>query len=636
MVEPTALPLRILIDDVDVSSSVPFQSLSFEDYARRVSYFRFTSENPTGVTPARSQTVVISSTIDGTNIFDGYIVGLETKKRDNGIKTEYVIEAADKKIRLERSVLDYAELSGSDASILSTLLTNTYPDISDLFDFSSGVDSFISDMAMTTNNQTLLDALNNLSDLAGGANWRFDTASGGSDTVTFDAGGYSSYALNEYDPAVFGGLTLSDTATGNPGNAASVTRSPQILAAQGFSVKITLPSSDTVTELTFDVFITFTGNFDIGIDILDSSGSTLHTQTFDQGDFTTDVWKSIVATVDFVDDPFSSFTDTAYSIQIRKTSGTDTPEFRLDNLKFTLVSGGTSDLNWAAAPDAADFNFDIQTGDEFAFDIDTFDGDFDDFNSVTVVGGKEDVSVVWTYESDGDLDHFALETWIKNIVVEKNTNTDASPTWTVQADGVFGTDLLTSQGGIKDVLYDPEEHWLWFNSTPANLSKSIRVSGEIERPLRVRVEELTDGEPTYATSVFDDSITTQQEAVQKAQSLLDKRNAIRRITFKTYEPGLKPGQSIDIDDSGRGLNETLVITNIKTKWLGASGNALFTVVCGEDDLPSADIMIANNDKRSRQNALGAATTTSTINFLLDADGSTRLFDADGNTLFESS
>lgn len=609
MVAPTTYVVSILVNDVEVVSFVPFSTMSFDDNARDVSYFRFTIENPSGVTPARAQTVVITN--GAIVIFDGFIMALETKKRDNGIKIEYVIEAADKKVLLQKSVLDYNELSGSDASILSSLLSNTYPDLTDDFDFGTGVDSYLSDMDFNVGDDSLLDALNGLSDLAGGANWRFDNVAGGDATITFDDGG-AAYTIPVGSQ---GGVTTG----GNPDNCVAATG---VTLNQYVSVEFDLGESKSITDFNFDYFVT--DRLEVTLELYVDSFLAFNNQIF----ATSGAWETRSGL---------TVTETGQVIEIRLVASDTQADMRIDNIEFPgALTGGdnTPELQWGLGADATDFDLDIQSGDEFALDIDLFEGDFDDFNSITVIGGKEEVSVVWTYESDGDLDHFALELPIKNIVIDKNTGTDGSPIWTTQDDGIFGTDLLSSQGGSKEILYDPEKAWLWFNNTPPNLSKSIRVSGEIERPVRVRVEDVASGDRTYATTHFDDSVKSQEEAVALGQSLLDKRNAISRVTFKTYEPTLKPGQSINIADSARGLDETLTITNIQTKWIGASGHALFTVTCGEDDLPSADILIANNDKRSRKNATPAATTTATINFLFDTDGS-KLFDTDGKTLFEA-
>ena len=54
MVAPTAYDVTILINDVDVSDNVAYDTLSIDSHARTVSYMRMTVENPSGVTPTGS------------------------------------------------------------------------------------------------------------------------------------------------------------------------------------------------------------------------------------------------------------------------------------------------------------------------------------------------------------------------------------------------------------------------------------------------------------------------------------------------------------------------------------------------------------------------------------------------------
>ena len=624
---PSAFNLSILVNDVEMISFIPFESMSFVDYPTRVSYFNFTIENPSSAPALHDSVIILSGT---TVIFVGNIVELNERKRDNGITTTYELECADFKIKLMKSYLIRAEYTGSDTTILANLLLNTYPDLTSYFDFDTNVTSFLSDMALDTNENSLLDALNELAELAGGAAWRFDLVLP-IVTVDYDSG-YSTYVNSQV--GIF--TTFAEAAIGNPGNALQGLFAGSLSPGDWFQTTVTLPASVSITNAMLDFYVDSDSPSIVWyIEVWD--GGVLQVtfiSTFAYGADPSPVWRS----EDILNDAFNPEELPVTGDEVRFkliTGGTPaTNDWRIDNLK--IIGGDEKDgLVWDSTPDASSFNIDIQSGNEFAFDLDLFEGSLEDYNSITVIGGSIDVAVDYTMESDGDLIYFPIATHIRDIVVYKNTGTDGSPTWTVQSDGQWGVDELTGAGGSKDVLYDAVEHWLVFNSTPSNLSKSIRLTGTIKKPIRVRVEEVGAGDPTYATTVYAENVQTEDEAVAYGHSLLAENNAIKRVTFKTYEPGLKPGQNIDLDDSARGLNETLRITKISTRWLGASGHAEFTVECGNDESEDAGVLIANNDIRSRENRDANVAVTSTINTLFDADGTTVLTDTNGRRLYES-
>jgi hypothetical protein len=790
MVAPSTYPLTIKVNDVDVTANVDFSTIDFQDHATQVSWMRFTIENPSGVTPAKSHSVSVVS--GSTVVFFGLIMELKTKKHDNGHVLDYEVECADQKIRLQKSLVGFNIFSGTDASILSSLLSNAYPDLSSLFDFSTGVTGFMDDLTLPANEDNLLDLLADLSELSNNADYRFEyTGSGGNVTVDFEATGHSDFSTAES-----GGWTLTTTGSGNGGGNAFKGTKASVSTGDFFEIQVNFPSPVIVQTLDFDFYAdsndisavlievnwdgfssalwfdpnisdsTWTpvewndqtgfgdgfdrevfpayinseitiqvqvnvggsGAWDIRLDniVFGTANDTAKIVTFDVGgdsSSTSDTNMDSTAT-EAGGNTGNTFRGTttstsAQDITVTHDLGTDTAiygigahlkyvgggaeenvdlEYEIRNNVLSVVSSGTlpgslrtsdwyyigkpfttpitgqhidiilghqtsvpagsktyridnmivvlnaegdaatpsgQELQWSDTPDATDFNIDVQSGDEFAFDIDLSEGDIDDFNSVTVTGGYEEVAIDWTYESDGDMDHFDLELPIDSLAVFKNTNTDASPTWTAQTLGTWGTDDRTVDGGSKDVLYDPDNHWLYFNSNPSNLSKSIRVTGTIRKPIRVRVEDISGSDPTFATSIHNDNITSVDEAVTLGQAALDKRKGITRLEFSTYEPGLKPGQTITVTDSARGLSESIKIQQINTKWLGASGHAQFKIMAGNEETTGLDVLVANNDRRSRPKPLPAATTIQTATLLQDVDGES-LQDVDGELLYEVS
>ena len=772
MPAPSDYAVTIYINDVDVTDYVPFESMAFEDYARQVSTLKFTVENPSGVTPARAHSVRMVRNDTSVTEFLGYIVELVSKKRDNGVTKIYEIDAADMKIRLQKSVVPFGDYIGSDADILADLLANAYPDLTDLFDFD--IAALLDDLEFNVNDENLLDLLDRLADKTG-AEYSFETGGEGVlepellGTIDFD-GGYSNYTTDSDN------ITASEQTGGNPDNAFIGTTSSPVYEDSYIEVAFDLDTPIFVTDFAADILVTLpvggafglafyhdnhriyndfrfsstawdtiqwsvdlpgidrtnvvvnsrfavrlyvgdntspSGTYTFGIDNVKLWGTPEYgTITFDVGSEPYTVYNTGAASIGETSggnpDNCYSFllSDTTDVLEIeydlgeekeiagvgthymRSTIVSTNPRVRLldagsvevanealnpgnppitewgyfgfnfdppvmaqfirirqsaidnsdltikfDNIAWRLASTvNKTALNWGE-PEAADYDIDVASTDEYAFDIDLFEGDFDDFNSIIVTGGMEDVPIDWLYESDGTQDHFKLETPVKDIVVYTNSGTDVTPSWTELDDGKWGTDTLTGAGGTKDVLYDPQYYWLYFDTEPPYLTKSYRVTGTIQRPIRVLVEDVNGSDPVYATPLHDDSITSLEDAVARGEAELEKRNSIKRLEFKTYNPGLKPGKTMTVNDSARGLSETLTIQHISTTWLGSSGHALFNVTCGNEDTVGADSLIANNDKRSRDKASPVSMGTQTVNFVVDVD-STPVVDVDGQSVYE--
>ena len=640
MVAPPDYALTILIGVNDVSNNCNYEDLAFDDNLKTPSYFKFTLQN-SAVTPAFGDIVeVIAKTLPDTpTIFYGYIMELEGYKRDNGIAKEWKIDAADMKIRLQNAVLPYLDLVGTDAEIIADLFENAYPDLSDVFDWTTGIDSFVDSMNLNVNNDNLLDVLNKMAEKTG-ANVGYGRATGNGQLITFDPA-VDSIADDAFFPAAIprfewqydetGGVQATG---GNPTyNAYATGTTPTPPAYDGHSLTMhmaTFPDTRTITNIRFDYYLDCAGG---SVTFRTGTPSTNTTGTVDAA------WHSIDWLVDV--DPTATWAAaasyTVLNVEVVAPNGT-AYDFRLDNFEvITSAPFATGEekegLTWGNTPEPAPFNLDIDSGDEFAFDITDWTGGVDNFNSVIVVGGKEDVAHDKVYSHDGENNEIQLAAHVKSIAAFKNTGSDASITWTPQALGVYGTDELLSAGGTKDVLYDAKNHYLIFNSAPSNLRSSVKVTGFVEKPLRVLVENVQGNAPVLAQPIYDDTITSQEDAIALGNSILNQKNSLNRVTFKTFEPYLKPGQEISITDSARGLAKVMVIQRVSTQWLGASGNAEFTVDCGDIDNTGLDSLIADIDKKAGKNAPEASLTTTSVDVITDSNG-LALTDSNGALLYE--
>lgn len=645
MVVPASYDVTILVNDVDVTQYVSYESMALDDYARQVSTFRMVIENPSGVTPTRQHTVKVTWNFDDSIIFIGYIMSLETKKRDNGITIQYHCECADRKILLQRTVIGGNEFTGSDLDILGDLLTNAYPDLSDLFDFATDVTSFADGLDLPIEDGTnLLDALNDLADLTD-ADWRMDTPASG-------AGAFTYIIQSTQKASAAADSAIETTGGSGGGNCARMQDASMTTVAQlgnTLDVIIDFPAPVDITAISVDYY------YDYGTGVDTPFG---HMRIYTDDTFATTIYSDASASAYQAfhtitvpggdpDLPYTGAVQIAFRVELSFVrSATDTNvDLRIDNININNgeyildfdnnVGQGDSNtqLQWNNQPDAADFDIDVQTGDEYASDIDFSVGSLDDFNSVTVIGGYEDVAIDLIFDNDGVLKHLDLPYPVSSLVVYTNSGTDTTPAWgSALTLGAWGSDILTGDGGTKDVLYDAEYHWLNFNTAPQNLVNSYRVTGTIRRPIRVRVENVAEGELTLATSYTDETITSIDQAVAIGAAQLEQKNSIRQLQFKTEHPGLKAGQSITATDSARGLDETLTINRIGVTWLGASGHAVFDVECGDDDNTGIDAMVANTSKIA--NSTGALTSPDTQTAVLVSDDSGVLMtDDSGSQLY---
>lgn len=639
MVAPTNYDVTITIDGVDVSMFVPWNTMGMDDYPKQVSSLNFTVENPVGIVPARGhQVIMIADSLPDTPvIFLGYIRELKTSKFQNSLSVFYEIEAADSKILLQRSVIDIAVLSGSDVDIIQNLLTNAYPDLTGLFDFGSGVDGFIDGLDLPVGNSNILDALKDLADLTG-ASYSFDIAASGSgDIVTFDSAEDNINVKFSTDsvPAkpylqyqMTGGSSLAepvlDVSAGNPTHCArwqptsgnwggfpgtgSPRMSPEYVSS-GFL---------TLTNITFDYYINSAISSNVEIHVRIGTTKVI-------AGLTGDAWTSldVSASTSFAF-PLNINTSTSFFIQFHAPAtidtGTTAVDIRVDNVLLhfdppIFPSEGGTELQWGPEAPLSDINFNIETGDEFGFNYDLNEGDWDDYNSITVIGGNEERAIDWTYPNQDSQDHINIETDVDDLVVFKNTGTQGSPIWTEQTSGILGTDEL----GDVDVLYDNVEHWLYFDTAPSDFTNAIRITGTIRIPIKVRVENIEPGGQVYATTFENSAITSEEQALGFGTSKLDERNAVKTLTFVTYEPGLKPGQRVTVTDTARGLDESLVIQRISTKWRSGK-TAEFSVECGTAEISTVDATIAANEKRSRNTQLNAGADVVSYAVINDADG----------------
>jgi hypothetical protein len=640
MSNPTSFAIAIYLDGVDITTHCPLDKLDLEDLVHDPSSFNFTIEDASAITVSQSMIVEVYTTETSPVklIFYGYILKYKQRKRDNGVSIEYDVSCEDRKVRLQKSVVPYGNYEGLDTDILTDLLANAYPDLSTEFDFSSLVNSVADDLSLDVNDDNMLDLLKKLADQSG-ASYRFDkNAGGGEILITFDSGGWGEeLSQSEYINGMLGyhfydgpGIQLLSVvaAVGNPDNCVRWTDLNSGTISNGNTMcllEINLGGEYGITEISFDYFVSGTSN----VGLVGSGGQT-------QAIAGTGAWHSHTFTLDHD----TQFPKIGFEATASLNLALITLNLRFDNIRVTTTSpipGGTAPIEqlvWDSEPDSTDYDYDVDLSDEFGSDFNLDIGGFDDFNSIIVTGGKIEHPISWTYHSNAIEEHLGLELPVKDIAVFKNTGSFGSPVWDELDLGQWGVDKLNSEtDGTKEVLYDTVNHWLYFDALdlPPDLENAVKVEGFILRPIRVKVENTTGDEPIFAGAIYDESITTEEQAAQAGFAELEKRNAVRNLSFKTYEPGLEAGQAISVTDTARGLSETLIIQAIRTHWIGGA-SAQSEVECGNEESSNAATLIANNDKRSRKKAAPAAIGTTEASLLTDEDENV-LQDELGNDLY---
>jgi len=670
MAIPAAFPIALYINGIARTADISYADLYLDDHRTDVSTFEFTIYNPDGYTPARNDTVLVTDDDVTTVIFYGIITDIETVRR--GVVTDYNLTASDLKVRLQKSVLAPKTYTGTDAEILSELLSDAFPDLSSVFDFDTNVTGVQENLEFEIGDTNVLDALNKLSEETG-VSYQIEPGELTSEGIifTFDTGGPDEYTV--YDSGIMAwevtagkGEVEEESATsavyGTSSSFIGGNDRMDIGVNTGDGGQFEYNDNITVEDIWLRVAVNMPelsgGSFRLYMEVWDwdaqgVGGSKVidESEFYNQGDDY--LWD--FDTFEYVTIKLTDLTANELPLPVERfwyarievdffASESGTYEVGIDNVRLVGASESgepsndptvppTPNLQWGLTAPQSPFDFDIDNSDEYLDDLVISTGDYD-FNAIVIAGGKSSVDVDWTYESDGDMDHINLEVPIRDYTISINDGTDGSPSWTAQTVGIWGTDTLTGNGGDKDALYDDVYHWLYFDSNPPALSKSIRLEATIDRPIRVAVNDAGAGEPVLATVIYDENVTSEDEALARAQAELDRRNQPTRMRFTTYEPGLRAGQELNIVDSGRGVNQTSVIQRVVTQWLGPSGHATFTVEAGPRESYSADQLIAANDARSRgSSTLGASGGSVTLAILTDNNGNP-LFDNDGKYLYE--
>jgi hypothetical protein len=673
---PTTQDLMIVINNVDVTLRIRKDTLRVEQRAAsQISTASFEIDKAQSLGLTAWQTVLISSPDYTTVHFIGYLTRFTYRKR--GVDLTYVCECQSVAVRLQKAVVDPGTYTGYNTDVLGDLLDNATPDLSDMFTFSPLVDSQIDefgleDYAFDVGNDTLLDALNAFGEL-NNANWNVETSQNvdinyfPNPNLTNDmkyCSGDISIGGN-YGPAGWNAANVVWTAGAGESGAGLVISSQLVGGTHYATCVLGYDASDYATLFRqfpsaddMHLYMSFrckisdgTAADSIWFTMKDVNGTTLNLGGgIGGGDGTVSTsWSTIGhgyalgytdTPVDFhlMMTPLFQRDTTAFTIYIDKImvelfaadpfptasknsyyDGSDSGVewMGTPNDSASLLYTDQNQLNWRQDADAASFNLDIGNMSEYIEDFEYSSVGFDYVNQLIVTGGTTWSDVLWEYPGDGQLTHFDLELEIYpdsgSTVpsIDKNTGTDGTPSWTAQT--VKIRDSEATLGGGTDVLWDPERHWLEFDTAPSLLKRAFRVDGRIKEHVRVTVsdqEEIDDSGLTLVEPYHNDAISSEEDALAVGNAQLAKR-AAPSCRFKTYEPGLEPNRVIAVTDSAGGLS-AVDMTILSVTWQQALGGGyfIFDVEAGEPEPDLVDI-IAGIDKKA-SDALAPTVDSATV------------------------
>lgn len=181
------------------------------------------------------------------------------------------------------------------------------------------------------------------------------------------------------------------------------------------------------------------------------------------------------------------------------------------------------------------------------------------FNAVEIVGAErlgDNTTEVYEangsrtlfhlYEFDGqelitrapstDFDGASVET--DRILVQKNTGTEGSPTWTDQSVGLEGQDILL----IKDAVWNPVTTRLEFASAPSAFSNAFRVRGRSYGPLRLELEDeaaIDSAGRKFKFTLVEPNIIDEDAALDVAFAFLREQSDQDILTFEFDTVGLE-------------------------------------------------------------------------------------------------
>ena len=180
-----------------------------------------------------------------------------------------------------------------------------------------------------------------------------------------------------------------------------------------------------------------------------------------------------------------------------------------------------------------------------------------------------------------------------SLLVERNDGTESSPVWTSLTVKVGYIDELT---GTDEVLHYFNEKVLEQQNNWPNLPNAIKVTGQYDVPLRVRVRD-DNSRDLYDVGVYldaiivDKDITTKKDGRLAGQALLAQKAFEREtVDFEVRAHGLRSGQIINVRQDALNVDDDFLIRRV-TAEIEPGGHAVYRVSCGGYSEDLVDLLI---------------------------------------------
>lgn len=182
--------------------------------------------------------------------------------------------------------------------------------------------------------------------------------------------------------------------------------------------------------------------------------------------------------------------------------------------------------------------------------------------------------VTFPFKMDKPSDNDTVQVW-------RNDGDDTTPSWTALT--VLTGDEVDDLSANTQVVYYAEGQKLEGYEDWPELSQAVRIRGRRYIPLRYRKrnqESYDHYGQWFDDVVVDYDIVRKEDASIVASSKLSENAlATTLVTCEVYEHGLKAGQTIHIENTDLGLDDTYLIHRIDAE-IGQGGFAVYTLELG--------------------------------------------------------
>lgn len=150
-----------------------------------------------------------------------------------------------------------------------------------------------------------------------------------------------------------------------------------------------------------------------------------------------------------------------------------------------------------------------------------------------------------------------------NIYDGKIYSGDATPVWTENTS--YDWYFIEVLG--FDALYNADEKIVTFNTAPPN-GNALTLTAQPKQPVLIQYKDNSSvaiyGE--YQFKVEDETILSQEAARQRAlEEIIQWATGASEATFRTYQNGLRVGQTINVQSTIRGLNTDFFVNKVSAR-----------------------------------------------------------------------